>query len=193
MKQLKIALDCDDVIVPTAPLILRNYNATYGTKIGLKDFYTNDRTPWGTDDATAVKRVEAYLMSDEYQQVEPFLEGIEVIRQLGGHHELHIVTGRPGILAKATEDMLEKYFPSIFHSIEFTHFFGPNPRSKATVCQDLGIDLLVDDHLHHAQVVAACGIDALLFGNYPWNKTDSLPPRIRRVNGWHDVAQLLLP
>ncbi|HJQ09334.1 MAG TPA: hypothetical protein VJ836_07690 [Candidatus Saccharimonadales bacterium] len=194
MKKLKIAVDCDDVIVPTAPLILKHYNKTYGTKIALKDFYSNDLAVWDTpDNATAIQRVEAYIATDEYQRAEPFLEAVRVTRALSQYHELHMVTGRPSFLLKATENMLAQHFPDIFQSIEFTHFFGIKSRSKAEVCRELGIDLLIDDHLHHALVVGACGIDVLLFGNYPWNQSASLPANVRRVPDWERLAQLLLP
>lgn len=37
-----IAIDCDDVLVETAPLILAHYNKTYGTHLELKDMYSKD-------------------------------------------------------------------------------------------------------------------------------------------------------
>src|SRR6266550_1103303 len=165
MSKRIIAIDCDDVIVATAAAILRYYNKTYGTNIDLKDFYSNDLKVWAVDDdKTAVQRVEKFLATDEYQQLEPFREAIEVTQQLSKHHELHIVTGRPDFLALATKAMLARYFPDIFHSVEFTNFFGQKSRPKAQVCLDLGVDVLTDDHLHHAETVAACGIKVLLFG-----------------------------
>lgn len=63
---------------------------------------------------------------------------------------------------------------------------------KAQVCQDIGADLLIDDHLSHAELAAKCGVQVFLFGDYPWNKADSLSPNITRVGGWGDVAQKLL-
>ena len=148
-----------------------------------------------TDDAVARKRVDDYMMNDsEFSSVPPFQEAIEVIRKLGQHHELHIVTGRPDFLTEATHHMLQTYFPDIFSSVEFTNFFSEEKsRPKSKVCQDLGADLLIDDHIHHARVVAECGTDVLLFGDYPWNQADELPTNIRRVSGWREIGELLLP
>jgi uncharacterized HAD superfamily protein len=194
MNKLTIALDCDDVIVPTAPLIIDWYNKTYGAKLTLGQFYSHDLTAWAApDEETAIRRVDAFLMSEEYQNAAPFTEAIKAIQKLAAHHELHMVTGRPDFLTEATTRMLAKYFPDVFKTVEFTNFFGQKPRSKAEVCQQLNIDLLIDDHLHHAQVVAECGIKALLFGEYPWNETDTLPKGIQRVKGWQEVLALLLP
>jgi 5'(3')-deoxyribonucleotidase len=188
MKKQIIAIDCDDVIVASAPAILDHYNKTYGTDIAIEDFYGEELAAY-----PATERVDEYLASEEYKNLPPLQEAIHAIRQLGEHHELHVVTGRADYLAEATHTMLKKHFPDIFRSVEFTNYFGKNSRSKAQVCKDIGADLLIDDHLHHAEVVAAEGIEVLLFGDYPWNKADTLPPNITRVRGWNDIVERLLP
>ena len=193
MKSLRIAVDCDDVIVPTAELIIRHYNQAYGTQLALADIYSTNLELWGVGDkAVAVQRVEAYMKTKEYQQAQPFQEAIEAIRILSRYHELHVVTGRADFLAQATTDMLSEYFPDIFQGIEFTNFFGKAYRSKSQVCQELGADLLIDDHMHHAEVVAQCGMDVLLFGRYPWNEGDIALPNIRRVKNWNEVLERLV-
>ena len=193
MKRLIIAIDCDDVIVPTVALHLDHYNKTYGTHIEPKDFYSNDLSLWDVPDtATAIRRVEDYTKTPEYQHAKPFTESIDAIRELGKYHELHLVTGRPDFLTTATTNMLTQYFPDLFSSLEFTNFFHEKARSKADVCTQLNADYLIEDHLHHAQLVAACGTKVLLFGDYPWNQTDKpLPANITRVPDWSAVTKLL--
>jgi uncharacterized HAD superfamily protein len=194
MKRLVIAIDCDDVIVPTAPMIIEHYNKTFGTSIELKDFYSNDLRVWDTkNDQSAKDRVDLYLESDEYQNAKPFVEAIDAIHKIGDHHELHLVTGRADFLSLATETMLKQHFPGLFTSLEFTNFFGQNPRSTADVCMQLHADYLIEDHIHHAKVVAECGTKVLLFGKYPWNQTNEpLPSTIQRVNDWPDVVRTLV-
>jgi uncharacterized HAD superfamily protein len=194
MKYHTIAIDCDDVIVGTASLTLNHYNKMYGTHLALKDMYSKDLKVWGvTDDATAIARVEAYQKTNEYQNALPFHEAIEATRRLSKQYKLYVVTGRPTFIETATKNLLERHFPEIFQSIEFTNFFGNKPRSKSDVCRELEADLLIDDHLGHAIPVAQCGIDVLLFGDYPWNYTpEKLPDNVRRVRGWPDVTKILL-
>lgn len=188
-----IAIDCDDVIVATAPAILRYYNQTYGTNIALPDFYSTDPGVWGVKEyAEAIRRVEAYLKSEEYQNLAPFEDAIEILRKLRQKYELHIITARANFLAEATKRMLAQYFPDIFSTVEFTNHFGKAARTKAQVCQELGADVLIEDSLHHAQAVASCGIDVLLFGDYPWNQASNLPANITRVRDWKEVAERLL-
>ena len=192
MKKLIIAVDCDDVLVPMAPLILEYYEKTYGTHIELKDFYSRDLSIWGVPDiATAIERVEAYTRTEECQHTKPFEDAIKSIHELAKYHELHLVTGRPDFLTEATKNMLTQHFPGIFTSLEFTNFFGQKARSKADVCMQLSADYLIEDHLHHASVVAECGTKVLLFGDYPWNQSKQLPDNIQRVHDWPEVVRVL--
>ena len=188
-----IAIDCDDVLVPTASAILAHYNKTYGTHIALEQLYSKDPKVWAVETyEQAVERVHAFLDTPEYQNVPPFKGAITVIAELAKKYELHIITARQDKLAEATKRMLAEHFPGIFKSIQFTNHFSGAAKTKAEVCQAIGANLLIDDHLNHAELAAKCGIDVLLFGDYPWNKADSFPPNITRVSNWNDVAQKLL-
>lgn len=188
-----IAVDYDDVIVPTSHLIIDHYNQTYGTQLTLRDMYTDIPEHWGvTDDRTAIDRVEAYIKTDEYLQAPPFKSAIQSITRLAKRYELHIVTGRNTIVRRATEAVLEQYFPGIFASVQFTDMYSDKPRSKAEVCLEIGASLLIDDHLRHAEEVAAKGIDVLLFGSYPWNEATTLAEHITRVQDWDEVERILL-
>lgn len=187
MKRLQIAIDCDDVLVPAAPSILDHYNRTYNASVLLKDFYSD----WGEPSDVAIKRVDIFLKTPEYQSIKPFAEAIEALRSLNVRHDLHMVTGRPDYLSDATHRMLAAHFPDIFKTVQFTNFFGAKPRSKAEVCRELNADVLIDDHLHHATVVAESGIPALLFGEYPWNESTDLPNNVHRTKNWQEVNQAL--
>lgn len=187
-----IAIDCDDVIIETAPSTLVYYNNTYGTTVELKDFYSNEDSVWGADSNTAIERINNYLNSQEFQEQRPFQEAIKVVMELAEQYELHLVTGRHDFLTEATTNMLHTYFPNIFKSVEFTNFFSDNPRSKAAVCSNLHAVYLIDDNLHHATVVAEAGIKVLLYGDYPWNEADNLHPNIRRVKDWYEIRDTLI-
>lgn len=199
MKRLTIAVDCDDVIVPTAAVTLDYYNRTYGTAVALKDFYSNDLSLWSApDDATAIRRFNEFMETDEFFDLVPTKDTIEALRELAAHHELHIVTGRPDFIEAATLAWLKRHLPDVFKTVVFTNYFTSNissgkSLSKAEICQQIGVDYLIDDHLHHAEVTAAEGIRVLLFGNYPWNQATKLPPLVTRVKDWRHVKELLLP
>lgn len=67
-----LAIDCDDVLVPTAQSILAHYKKTYGTHITLEQLYSKEPAVWGVQNYDdAVKRVQAYLDTPEYQNLPP--------------------------------------------------------------------------------------------------------------------------
>jgi 5'(3')-deoxyribonucleotidase len=191
-----IALDLDEVVVETAGAIIAHYNKSYGTKMLLKDYYSTDyKNTWQTPDVeTAIRRVNSYLETPEYSAQEPVRMAIETIRALGKKYNLYIITGRPDFTEEATRRWLKKHFPDVFRDVIFSNFYDPNKiRHKGDICLEIGAELLIDDHLGHILNVAACGMDGLLFGNYPWNVTEqALPDNVQRVRDWEEVAGILL-
>ena len=131
------------------------------------------------------------MKSKEYQALTPFEDAVEALHKIHQKYELHIITARADFLADATKRMLAQYFPNIFSTVEFTNHYGKTARTKAQVCQELGAELLIEDSLHHAQTVAACGVTVLLFGDYPWNQTANLPKNVVRVRNWREVIKYL--
>lgn len=187
-----IAIDIDDVIIESSPRLTEYYNRKYGTHLTLDDMYSDNPKAWGvTDDAQAIERVEGYLATDEFQSIPPLREAIASIHRLARRHELHVVTGRSLAIEVATTDMLRMYFPDIFRSIVFTSMYSHNKRAKVEVCQELGANLLIEDHLGHALPVARSGTDVVLFGNYPWNQSDELPANICRAKNWTAVEEFI--
>lgn len=78
-----LAVDIDDVIIETSPLLMRYYNKTYGANIGLEDMYSGNLQRWGVSDwTTAISRFEAYLETDEYRSKLPLREAISAIKKL---------------------------------------------------------------------------------------------------------------
>lgn len=189
-----VASDLDDVVVETAEAIIVNYNSEHGTSMTLENFYSQDYVNvWGAPDKeTAVRRVNAYLDSDEYFNLPPTQEAIDVIRELKARHTLYIVTGRPDFVATATLRWLDKHLPDIFEDVIFSNYFmDADVQSKGDICRSIGATVLIDDHLDHLQSAANEGIRGILFGSYPWNQASELPRGVARVSGWNEILETL--
>lgn len=191
-----IAVDCDDVILKSIPVIVEWYNQTFGTQVQLANYYNDDGKGWGTDDGNLIlHRLNGYIASDDFMAEAPMQDAIETLRWLAKEHELHMVTGRTDLSIESTRLWVEKYFgDEVFTSLQFTNFgmapdMGFKQRSKAEVCKELGVELLIDDHLRHVKIVAAEGIPAVLFGEYPWNAADVLPIGVVRLKDWTQVRE----
>lgn len=188
-RRLIIAIDCDDVLIPTAPRVIAAYNEKYGTTLGLESFYGQDPDPWGVKEMKdASQRVGEILLADE---IIPDNDTVEVIHDFASRHELHLVTGRSQILEQLTLSMISTYFPGCFQSIELTNFYDEaHRRSKGDVCRALGADILIDDHIEHIQSVLAVGMkEVIVFGDYSWNQAEQLPEGATRCRDWNEVRE----
>ena len=196
MKRLVIAIDCDDVLLPSAPAIVAAYNRTFATTVHVDQFYDEDPVLWGVaDNEEKYERIREYFRSDEFaRDVQPFKEAIDAVRDLAKRHELHMVTGRSQTVDEVTVAMTERHFSGSFTSIEHVGSIRRSDgtyvrRSKGEVCSALNVDILIDDNLTHARSVLDAGIEhVLLYGEYGWNKDEELAGAIRCLS-WNDVTR----
>lgn len=196
MKRPIIAVDCDDVIVETAQLLIDYYNKQYRTRVTLKDFY-NISSPqlWeAPDDDTRIHRLNSYFETDEYQNSPLTRETLDALRKLNERFELHIVTGRPDFYEAATLRYLKRHAPDLFKTVIFSNMFklsdGTNPtRGKGDICVEIGASYLIDDHIKHIESASAAGVTGLLFGDFPWSQGKPLPLGAVRVKDWAAVLE----
>ncbi len=201
MKRLVIAIDCDDVLTDTLPHVVRDYNKLYGTQVELKHMYNELQDTlevFGVKAAQEViRRLHSLYRTDGYYQRLPLISGAQdAVTRLARSHELHIVTGRQSFLEAATRETADHHFPGMFNSIVHTNYYQDEDekdavhRSKGDVCNDIGADILIDDHIAHALSVLEKGVGTvLLFGEYPWNSGKKLQSGIVRCLDWGDVER----
>ena len=171
MRRLVIAVDCDDVLVPSTPFFIDNYNKLYGTSLSLEDAHTGSEDSWQADRVLIEDRLAQLMETEEYKLLAPSEEAIRVLRELAEHHDLHVVTARREQEREMTQRMLDYILPGVFHSLDTVGWTG----SKGEVCQRLCADILIDDSARHLHDAIACGMPkqgAILFGEYPWNRND---------------------
>lgn len=195
-QRLVIAIDCDDVLVPSAQNIIDDYNRRFGTHLTLDHMYKHaSLETWGTsDDDVAINRVNEFLQTEEYGGLLPYSDAVKVIRELAGQHELHLITGRADFLGPVTRLMLDTHFGGCFASIEHTNYIVHSSssaikRTKGEVCTAIGAHILIDDHIDHGKNALAASVDrVMLFGEFPWNQSDELPSGMTRCKDWDAVA-----
>ncbi len=186
-----IAVDFDDVVIRTMMPLLKHYEDRYGVVVGPEHAYGRDPTPWGVGFDEVITRVELFHQIEQPKDFQAVIGARDALLALTKTSELHVITGRSSRIAGTTKEVIDEYFPGIFRSINFTGIFDKTSITKSSICLQLGVELLIDDHLGHVMDVAECGIDTLLFGDYPWNQADVLPKRVRRVDGWGEVLEIL--
>lgn len=189
MKKKTIAFDIDEVLTPLLQEIIKWHNNKYDTSYKLDDFYTyNYWLVWGGTKDETIKKVIAFCATDHFRNLKPMDGAAKVVRELADKHRLVIITSRRIELEDITRAWIERYFPNCFEEIYFGNHYalGGKSISKPDMCKRAGADVLVDDSPSYVKECAANGIDAYLFGEYPWNKMEETPG-VYRASGWDDL------
>lgn len=185
-RQLRIAVDCDDTLVPTARYFVDAYNREYGAAVDFERQHEDGYDEWGVEDEELYRRLAALRRREEYKQLSVYPDAKEALRRLAEFgHKLFVVTSRKEHERALTEYMIERDLPGIFRSIEFTGWHG----SKNDTLRSLRADILVDDTVRHLRAALQGDIllpgGALLFGEFPWSRCDA--EGMQRCQDWAAV------
>lgn len=188
-----IGVDFDDVLVPTNEAMSMWHNRVYGTSYKKEDIISWNCLVdlWQCNQDEKHRRIHEFFHSDEHATMIPVCGAMESLRLLNERGlQVVMITGRPEQFREHTSFLVERYFSTLFDSIHFTSNVTSGiitDRPKAEFCQELGVEIFIDDHLQYAHNVAFAGIPVLLFDN-PWNQTDDLPTNVERVYSWDEIV-----
>jgi uncharacterized HAD superfamily protein len=188
---MTIGFDLDDVLMDFRKSLHSYHNRRYSTNHQYQDCRENLSVIWNCDETEAVRRVFEFYYSAEHWDTLPVIGAVKGITQLSEGHNLFIVTAKSEEFKDQTQAWLDKYFPAKFNGLFFTNQYHGHgsKRTKGEVCQELGLQLFIDDSLHNVEDVAGYGIPALLF-DAPWNQGEVTPPIIR-VYSWDEIVAVL--
>jgi len=138
----------------------------------------------------AKEELEPFLVRETamiMEIVSPRQGCVEVLTRLMDRgHEVQLITARSEPYREVTEDWLRR------HKIPYTDLhMSPSEDqsySKGQKCEQLGVQLFVDDHFKNCTDVAGRGIRTLLY-HTSHNREQSCPPQIIRVYNWLEIAQ----
>lgn len=190
-----IAIDIDDVLAAHAKSFVAYSNRMYGTSLTVDDYEEYWARMWQIDDEEAERRAVEYHESDDIGKYEHHSDALPVLKALSEYYSLVVVTSRRVVVTKITNEWVDKYFPQVFDAIYHAGIWDKGVNgvaagaTKMEICSRIGARYLIDDQLKHCLAVASEGIKAILFGDYPWNKMEHLPPLITRCRSWQEVLE----
>jgi len=189
-----IAVDIDDVIAEHASAFVAYANKKYGLNRTIDDYQDSWNDVWGTDYDETQKRALEYHESGYISTYEVIKGALEVLQEIKKQYELVVITTRRASINKLTQDWISEHYPDVFDRVVFAGFFDTPTRqsinmTKGELAKGVQADYLIDDQLKHCTAAAGLGIKALLFGDYPWNQSDKLPPGVTRVKNWQEVLE----
>lgn len=194
MKKI-IAVDVDEVLSASAEGFVNYSNDKWGTNLTIEDYDEHWSKMWQITEEETNERWRIYNDERIINTYGVFLEALEVLQTLAEDYTLVVATSRPKVLSADTKIWIEKNFPGVFSNVHFSGIYdngateGSHMVSKADMCLEIGADYLIDDQPKHCAGVAKVGVEAILFGDYPWNRYVETPNGVTRCKDWRAVQE----
>ena len=192
---MKIAVDIDDVLLDTMPVLLDFYNATYGKDIKYSDLQEYEYLGFMESNKEVFEDpFPLFNKRENMFKVKPRQDSQKYVHLLAKDHELIALTSRPKHIQQETEEQVRTFFPEI-GEIVFNHAktesteIGTSERSKAEICKELNIHMLIDDQLRYTND-SHFSLKVLLM-NQPWNQGET-PENVIRVQSWQEIYETIL-
>lgn len=194
-KKSIIAIDVDDVLAKTSHGFIKFSNKTWGHNLTIDDYDEDWAKAWGTSVEVARVRADELHASSMITKLSYFPEALPVLTKLKERYRLVVATSRRASISTVSEGWLQRHYPDIFDGVFFSGIYDGKlgrhedhiARTKNDLLVEIDADYLIDDQLKHCFAAGEHGIEAVLFGNYSWNKCDQLPLHVRRCADWKAV------
>ncbi len=193
MKKPSIAIDLDDVLASHAEAFIKFSNNYYGTNLSIEDYTEHWAKIWQVTDKEIERRSLEFHTPKRTTAFEIKEKAYSSLLKLKGQYDLYVVTARRKMLVEVTYEWVNQNFPNIFSGVHFVPIWEPNNTvTKAEICKKIGATYLVDDLAQHCNLAADGGIKALLFGDYSWNRHESLHENVTRCKDWDAILAFLI-
>lgn len=195
MKKQLIAIDIDDVVADFCPAFCEYAKRNWGFDARIED-YKEDWGSWfGFDENEWRKRGDEFFDNREFYLGLSAVEGAaETLKRLRDKYDVIAVTSRRSTTKDMTKEWLAKNFEGLVDEVHFSGAYddltsNSHTHTKGEVCAELGVEFLIDDQPKHCEGVGKYGINAVLFGNYGWNKDVEISNSVMRASDWNEVAK----
>jgi 5'(3')-deoxyribonucleotidase len=188
MKREAVAIDLDDVLASHVESFVAFSNANYGTNLGVEDYNDHWADLWHVEYDEIERRAAEFHIPETVAAFNVKEEARKALQQISASRDLYIVTARSQKLADTTTDWVDKYFKGLFKGVHLLSVWEPNNTiTKLDICKQIGASCLIDDLPRHCNLAAEGGVDAILFGDYAWNRNEAISNGVTRCKSWDEV------
>jgi uncharacterized HAD superfamily protein len=187
---MRIGIDLDEVLAKMVVELNNFYNRRYGTNFSFDDYAEYDlEVTWGGSRDRAVRIVREFYSSSFFKDIQPLDGSQEGIDKMFEENELFVVTARPSLLKRRTEEWIEKYFSGRMKEVIYTGEYSlhSSEMSKEKICLGKGIEIILEDNLETARKCSLEGIRSVLFDR-PWNQ-NGFDRSVVRVRSWKEALE----
>ena len=167
------------------------FNRKYGTKFTVRDYYEpgDGLSKFGIPYHDWVAEFSHFINEVGYTGLSHMQGAREGIIRLASMAEIIRITGRNKDYLSHTSSWVEKHIPEVNGKIRFSlNYFHPREGlpTKAKICREEGVVLMIEDEVKHAMQCAEEGISTILF--HPDNYGYKLHPLITVVWDWEEIV-----
>lgn len=190
-KYMKIGIDIDEVLAKFIVAFTDYHNKKYNTSFQESDFssYKLEKVIGGTTEEK-IQKIKDFYQTEEFKNLELVPGSKEKIQELKKNNELFIITSRHKESYEVTKDWINRHFPDTFSGIYFADYYSDDAITKNHICEELGIEVFIDDCLTYASECGDKDTKVFLY-DFFWNQSDSLPERVTRVKSWDEIVKNL--
>lgn len=190
---MKIAIDLDEILADFMSALILFHNDVYNTKLKKSDFFSYKFWEvWGGTEKEAIQKIYDFHKTSYFHDIKPITGSVDAVNELKKGNDLFVITSRQDDVTRETKQWIKEYFDGIFSQIQFANHYSQNgtPRKKSDFCNDLKIDVLIEDSPDYARECFKAGRKIILF-KYPWNVNTKIEG-IYLVNNWGEALKTIL-
>ncbi|MBT4376769.1 hypothetical protein HOD29_05325 [archaeon] len=188
-KRLKIGIDLDDVVFDFIQTILDFYLQEYNRVILFENVHTFQLDEiFNISLEETMNLIKKMALEGLVENMSLCKDAKESIYELSKDHDIYFITSR--LVRDYTPESLDNNFGDIKFGLYYSSnpYVGTKGKTKGEICNELGIDLMIEDSREHAEICARKGVKTFLL-NKPWNKAYDLGENIKRVYNWKQVLE----
>lgn len=189
MKKL-IAVDLDGVLSDTLSSFIQFHNEVYKTNLTKKHFHSEYY--WeilNESKEETIRKFDQFTKTLHFDDIQPISGAKGVTTKLSTDHDVIVITARQIELTEQTKKWIKRHFPKTFKNVHVINHALLAKKgktiSKGELCRELGVDIIIEDSLHHAQDCKSDKTSVIILDQL-WNKGD-LSEGIYRVNSWQEI------
>lgn len=187
-----IAVDIDDVLYPFADTVIEYVHKRSGKPVtAVELFGDQEYTASGLHESDFIRLVREYHAEDANLSHSPLPGSLEHLADLAIDNDVYLVTSRLPSMKQHTEAWIQIHLGGVrLQDIIFTgnHWNGNVTETKADICRRIEADYLIEDQPRYVDLFTDHPTQAILFGDYDWNKDHSYDVR---ANNWREVVGLI--
>lgn len=191
-----IAVDMDETSIKFVPYFLKWHNLEHGTSVKPTDLDNFDMSgKLGCTPGECLDRILEFYDTKIMRQLPPVDDAVENMGYLSEKHDIIAVTARPESIKQITQNSIDKYFRNLIGNLYLTgDSVEETNKSKAEICKELGVDVLVDDRPKYCYEAIGVGTRSILFnlnGNYGWGAPEVKKEGLYHARSWKDVVDTI--